>query len=1759
MESTIEKLNQNRLMELTKEDYENIANNTELKTLFLFKVKEGHEFDTNEAYFLEEALFTAEYITIFLDLIKKQQLDNYIDFFFISKAEIRKQLDEKTADILLKYIEDNTPFVLEKLPEIEEIYNKIENQTIINHIISNKMEKYYGSIYMETPTEEFEELLLDALNRNEYKRIYTLSLRIINKCLETGNLKATLYGVRPENKEESEIVFTALEEESITYNDLPYDFLKYHEKNPRLIKYNVRNNQYISINEEELQNEEIRRITIEEIERNHEIANNIGIYISCENHLDVALSVIKYCNKKTLISIINHSGNMVRNLLENSKEEFIDTLIYNLEHNQSAIEEIIKELYKKENYYHPEITLQIIENKKFFDYYISKISLETILPYLISYDYDRNPRNYIKPEIYELLSTANITFTTIPENINYNIDYPENVWLALIPLLNSEQLKPNNISLKRFINNEKIFDCILLRLKELKSNSYNSYLYDMPITQTFIDIICDHSNPLNLNTTQKLQILPASKMTSTKHLLEIIKQSPKLEYMDIQVLIPKLISMENTEETKKIYPIIFSKMDKSFRTIDYITTYVSQISKHLSNLSSYINNDIDNNQQQSAIRQEKIFYDCLQEFLKTEKNIPLSLTQYFDIEIIKAATYSNTEALVSNPELFNSNGYIPEHFTNFIKECQSKNLPIDLKIIYNVAISSANESLFDYPHITFTNDEDTYKLLSVLINTSIPDSPKRKIVDNWVNKELSYKFFDCQIEANKTQLINLLVSQSEYIDKILEIINSNNIQDNIVLSSKLNKMLITTQNNPEKHEKVLNIIIKLIEQRRINNFSADNDLETYINLINHPTFIKYVIDTNIIYIGNNPHNIRIFLSSPKYKQATLDALTKNPYTATNQYVLQLTKEYKEIKEFVKNFLEQSEDTYLEFNENYLDTDLLTAYLKHHSIDKVITFIVHNQNLSLITPDLYNIIKTKLLEKHPEYNKETFNILEKFYNLELLLLLETENFIKLLQKEPELAQKLIEVLKERKLDESIITSINDSFRQNFFNIENAHIINFYTNTLEKIQRGITEEEITEIISILINYIPSKLEKDIEATENQLLLNTYKTNKQEFLKILIQELGKNQNIYAPLFNKITNNLIVQKRNEYRSSQDIYKDTNLKYELETKSLYNALFNYLIKNKPIEIYNLLNTTENRTSLNLKTITLLSGVENNITKEELPEIKRNIPKLKEIVFNVFNYMNENDKESEKNYYWHRTTPKRFENLPKKYEYLLDNLEFMKQVKKIPIYPRRKKPIVMFSNINLDVFELLSKDEEKLKSLISLLNKYRFLEWENLFSPTVSKLSLGEDGNDIFNFINAFNKIYDNEKRIILRERKKLIETIVKEMKKEGKSPEEIDAYIRVKNAEPININITAYKILKYSTIYSSIANYYKIILGMEDFELVKRNDGPNSSYRNAEERLQRASEMQIKMMELNEITIPSFIYDHEISTEENHKLRVTVGNRANSRNLTHGERTGACMRAYGHADSLFEFCNTDPRGFHIVFTDPKTDEYVSRVSGFRNGNTVFLNQLRNSISSKYSNDDVISACKAVAAELIERSKDSAMPIENVVASPYYALQNYQTQQLSDFNIGNGVYTGYKDVSGNAVVLATTGENGLAVPLKLDGENQPIYEAVRLQPKEYTSEQITDDIRISIQRITALKDCLNNKDNPEYYKTIDFDYELIDTKFIHVIIGQDWYVALDINGNITYDIAVQNIHSIEELNEAIAKINTIKESKMKIGGLTNGI
>ena len=1739
MDSILEKLNQNRLMELEDVDFEQIANNTELKSLFLAKIKEGYPFNVEYAYQLQDDLLTPEYIPFLLDIIVKQDFDSFMsEYVFESEENIAKQLPPQVLPVFFDYINNYIPMVLDYLKTNDEVYGSIENPKVIKIIIDNKLEQHYGSICMKPVSFEFEQLLIDAMGRYKYKNIYTISSAIIDRCVETDQLSSiSLYNIDSSDPEINEIILRELDQGNITVENLSHNFINDNINDLRVYRNALRYSSYKKPYLKDIDQIEKRHVLIEEIERNHELVNEFYTSDFPSNYPDVVISIIKYYKTSDLIHLICYYSNSLYLSFETKKDDFIDALIYNLDHNLDHVEVLFSSL---NNGYDKDFCNKILFDPKFFNFLVTKVDLNLVLKTFIKRDDVGN--YFIEDNVMNLLKDVDVHFSKVPDNFIYKINYPNNVWRSLIPMLSKEQLVPNNIYLPRFNDNPEIFDCILMRLKELKSNVYNSSLefWQGQKTELLVNIVCDKDNPLNLTLTQKLNIIPTAKLTGSNYILEMINQIDVIDTSAYNRFISVINTMDDLDKVRKVWKAIFAKIEFNSATMKSLSSRSADIYGTISQTKEGEKPNID--------EKSLIFYECLGECLLNKKGIPLSLTRYFNNDVIKNATFSCTEYLVSNPEFFSTNrSYLP-YLVEFIKDCKNKHLPIDFMILYS---NNQNNDLLDYDNITFSNNQETYQALYNLLCNSKPNMVYKNIIDYWINNFIDYNFFDINDKTNRNDLLNELLSRAEYTERILNIITTKKTSNGVILTNSLLNMLIIKQNSPEITQKVFDIIINLIENNLIDKFVPDSNLEYYLSNIKHPIFIKYVIDTCISNIFGNVAYIEIFLKYPEYRQVTLDTLYKNLQLATNNNILKLAKEDKDIKEYIKYYLENVDNSSLVFNQEFLDIELLQSYLKGHSIDSIITYIVHNPVLELINDDAYSIIKTELLNKHPEYNKDVYDLLEKNYGLEILTLLETENLKNILQKDINYVTKLIEVFKDRKLDESIITSVNDSLRQNYFSIENEDIINFYTNTLVMIQRGITEDEIKEIINTIVKYIPNDLEKDIMLTGNELLLNTYKRDYSEFMRMLIQELGNNQNIYAPLFNKITNYFIIQKRNEYRSTQDIYKDTNLKYNLETKSLYNAIFNYMVKNNLNVLIKILESMNEFSELNLKTLYFLNGDVSKYSPEELPEIKKNIRVVKNVIFDYIRNLNEKENRAK------IVNIKRFENLPKLFEKFLENEELLKSVKKIPIYPPKRKLSDTISNINLESFEKIINDEEKYNALIALLNKYRFLEWNDLFNGLVQKLSLGEDSINIYNFINAFNQIYENEKKIILRERKKLIDIVVEEMRQQGKSQEEIDDYLRVKNNEPINVQISAYKVLKCCAIYSSISNYYKIILGVEDFELVKKNDGPNAAHCSREDRLQKTCEMQIKMMQFNEVTIPSFIHDYQTDEEQPKKLRVIVGNRSSSRNLTHGERTGACMRAYGHADALFEFCNLDPRGFHIVFVDPETNEYVSRVSGFRNGNTVFLNQLRHSVSSKYSNDDVINACTEVALELIERSKDSSMPIENVVASPYYALDGYETQLLSESDIGRDVYTGYKDVSYNAVVLATTGENNLAKAIKLDS-NQPIYEAVRLEPLEYNKENINTSVLVSLQRITAIKECLENIDMVNYYKTIDFDYEIFDTEYVHVIIGQDWYVALDVNGNITHDIAVQNEHSIEELNAALSKINELKNEQIKSGGFVNG-
>ena len=370
------------------------------------------------------------------------------------------------------------------------------------------------------------------------------------------------------------------------------------------------------------------------------------------------------------------------------------------------------------------------------------------------------------------------------------------------------------------------------------------------------------------------------------------------------------------------------------------------------------------------------------------------------------------------------------------------------------------------------------------------------------------------------------------------------------------------------------------------------------------------------------------------------------------------------------------------------------------------------------------------------------------------------------------------------------------------------------------------------------------------------------------------------------------------------------------------------------------------------------------------------------------------------------------------------------------------------------------------------------------------------------------------------------------------------------KNIKDFSLGFT--DVLINSSLYSN-SSVGSIILGMEDYCLIKTN--PNSSLapeKTSKERIEESIQRTFQNFERNEVAIPTF--NEIISLDNDKDIRVIVGNFTNPSNLTHGERTASCMRIGGVGESLYEFCLDSPFGFHIRFEDNETGEYVSRVSGFRNGNTVYLNELRYSCNTNlYSNNDVVDACRKAAEMIIEKSKGSSSPIDNVVISKEYAMEetNYQKQNIGVSNIKEGLSNFYSDVNAYCIILATNAKKGSFTPVNFDNSRIKMYLPAREIVKETTDVKIACDI---INRIHLVKEQLE-KNSYEYSKIV------LTEELIYCISNQDWYIWVDSNLEIHEELITVDKRAVIEYNEAKSKVAEFvtNVTNERVGAIKHGI
>lgn len=364
------------------------------------------------------------------------------------------------------------------------------------------------------------------------------------------------------------------------------------------------------------------------------------------------------------------------------------------------------------------------------------------------------------------------------------------------------------------------------------------------------------------------------------------------------------------------------------------------------------------------------------------------------------------------------------------------------------------------------------------------------------------------------------------------------------------------------------------------------------------------------------------------------------------------------------------------------------------------------------------------------------------------------------------------------------------------------------------------------------------------------------------------------------------------------------------------------------------------------------------------------------------------------------------------------------QLEYIPVETKTKDVLEILSNINSSYLKknLLDKEKtfEKLKK--EYISKYKILGWNNNFDNVFKWADCSFDILTASNMINFFYVI------------------------------------------EPKITNITSF--IDYGNCYGLTSKKHNILFGKENSDLIAADAGRNKSSLTKQERFKEA----VDALKLAYIKKKTTIYPLNEEIELSDKsIFVNVGNFTNPINLTYGERTDSCLRIGGAFEDLFDFCLVNPNGFHIRFTDSENGEFISRVTGIRNGNTIFLNQLRHSESDDYSDEDICNALKETSKILIERTKKSNCPIENVIITTDFAFdkEKYKIQEknLGIDDLSEKLYNlnfNYKDSKGyvlcsvypeNEIEYKFGEENSeeynvLDDNIVIESDKQKIYEAV---------------------------------------------------------------------------------------------------------------
>lgn len=1176
-----------------------------------------------------------------------------------------------------------------------------------------------------------------------------------------------------------------------------------------------------------------------------------------------------------------------------------------------------------------------------------------------------------------------------------------------------------------------------------------------------------------------------------------------LEYIiNKQSYLQKIELLKNNNILERLDSLYYCKLLSNLKINDIIQILKNiDYKKHLSKYdfrSIFNNNDIykDNNEDEEDISflielyQEgyidfntfKYFPDDIKvlcfnndKLLDSDKKIILS---FIENDLIKTDLYfsfkGNRLANFDIQDQFNILKTLNDD--NKLKLIKIDNLDNDLKIKLTMSLSEDNLK-FDYLDYiereymisSIFNETDVLNILKTL-----NDENKRKyilqnkyglsktfisdLISSLQSSDINDKFIIDNFEMFLNPDIMTMSGVYVYYKNILFPIKDVSVKIKLleILKDKLDEQFFISLITNIKYDDLDDYKIKLIKE------SSFELTESYVELLKSLNDVYRgieILENNSIENSNIIYLKLLYELNSKYDELKINFLNNN---------IELYKDSPDI--VVRELIQKIIDSINVDNDiNKLKLKIKFAINYKFNSDFIYDLIIHNEefidnnyvfdDLILYCSKCYNCDYERLLNLISKYGNVVFRFLNN-KNIISFLNLDQDNYNKI--------KNMFDFQEMIKTNDQHIDNVLSALLQKKFTLDNKDMLDIFIS----IKNAIISNNIDEVLVILndiSSYLCNCLLKNINLDDDNYISNILRECAYNDINAFIKDLYDKNKIDSNLkiINKFTNKYILEKRNDFvKNNFHSYKGKLLlDGTYEKKSFIRCFIEQKSQSFIIEHLKKLD-------LNKLTLTEKKLLDNEKILFDIISLKKGL--YVENKDNILKFI------------------KTFNSVMDKYYLSHDKFYISIQGCKL-LYniPYSKEDILsVLSGLDINLLKNKLLNDDKLYSvLIKLLKKYKLVGWGNTFYNLSNEVDLEIDNDTISSFINNFYNIYP---------------TLVKK--------NNFDNQERKMNGIMDQREISLTSLLNEALVYASCSFKYSKLLGKDDFKLIKSNPTPNSAPFTSKERLNEITTLIKDMYLRNKISIPPLNEKINISGKN---INVLISNSVDMTNVTMGERTGSCMRIKGHAYSLFKFCLTDVNGFHIKFVNDN-GKFVSRVSGFRNGNTVFLNQLRYSLDENYSNDDLISSLKIFSEKLIEETKNDIVPLDNVVISNGYAMESLSKEKinLGCSDIKKGLSSDfYSDIVRNGILLATSGED--FIPIRTTQHNEKLFDVSR-QSVNYTDN--TNEIIDNIDKFKMISDAIgemNISSMSVFSEICEYKNDISSMYF-----GEDWYIVFDKNNNI---------------------------------------